>query len=131
MDDMMDFMMGVDKKNEIFNLWYEVTFLRLVVNHVLVSNPSLAECLSEEAMAACKFNAQQIVQERFPVIKIDFSEPSPEQIEKKKKHLDNLHIFNKVMGFASPNEHQKEDLACTPVIPSQEPDAPLSPLSGT
>lgn len=127
MDDIMDMMIGIDKKNEIFNLWYEVTFLRLVLNHIVVCNPSLAECLSEGIMDGCKAAAQDVVKERFPLAKIDFSEPSPEQIEKKKQHTANLHVLNKLMGAFIPNEHQTEDPACTPHTQPQELDASLAP----
>ncbi len=127
MDDILDMMIGIDKKNEIFNLWYEVTFLRIVLNHIVASNPSLAECLSEGIMDGCKAAAQEVVKERFPLAQIDFSEPSPEQIEKKKQHSANLHILNKLMGAFHPNACQTEDPACTPHTPEQEPGASLAP----
>lgn len=127
MNDIMDAMIGVDKKNEIFNLWYEVTFLRLVLNHIVASNTNLAECLSEGLLDGCKAAAQDVVKEKFPLAQIDFSEPSPEQIEKRKKHQENLHVLQKLMGAFVPNEHQTEDLACTPHIPSEELDVSLSP----
>lgn len=127
MDEILDAMIGLDKKNEIFNLWYEVTFLRIVLNHIVASNTSLAECLSEGIMDGCKAAAQQVVKERFPLAQIDFSEPSPEQMEKKKKHTENLHVLNKLMGAFIPNEHQTEDLACTPHTPESEPCASQAP----
>ena len=35
MDDIIDMLHGVDKKNEIFNLWYDVTCLRVVFSYIL------------------------------------------------------------------------------------------------
>ena len=75
MDDILDILQGVDKKNEIFNLWYEVTFLRLIVSHMVAQSLYLQEVMTPAVIDDCRKHAQKIVQDRFPAIKIDFSLP--------------------------------------------------------
>lgn len=77
MDDILDFLQGVDKKNEIFNLWYEVTFLRMIVSHMVAQSLYLQEVMTPQVIDDCRKHAQKIVQDRFPNIKIDFSLPKP------------------------------------------------------
>lgn len=103
MDDIFDKMMGFDKKNEIFNLWYEVNFLRLALNEVLKLNPSLHENLSEEIMDKCRKDAQDIVVKRFPNCNIKFNKTATE----------------------STQEHS----CCTPPDPSETPPSSPSPLN--
>lgn len=98
MNDIMDLLSGVDKKNEIFNLWYEVTFLRLILNHVIMQIPGIDSTITDEIINQCRQYAQNVVQEKFPAIKIDFSEPSEEKKEKNKHHLERLRMLNDLMG---------------------------------
>jgi hypothetical protein len=74
MDDIMDRLIGVDKKNEIFNLWYEINFLRLVLNEILVLNPTLHENLTDEIITKAREQSREIVTKRFPHCKITFNE---------------------------------------------------------
>jgi hypothetical protein len=101
MDDIIDMLQGVDKKNEIFNLWYEITFLRLVFSYIVGKSTEMQNLLTKDVIEECRKQAQTVVQERFPSIKIDFSEPSPEQKEKKEKHIDNLKFMNKLLGLST------------------------------
>jgi hypothetical protein len=80
MDDIMDRLMGIDKKNEIFNLWYEINFLRLVVNEILSLNPELHKNLNEESFQKCRKQAQDIVRVRFPGCNITFNPIESEEI---------------------------------------------------
>lgn len=73
MDDVLDKLMGVDKKNEIFNLWYEVTFLRFVFNKVLELNPNLHENLTQECLDKAREDSQVLVRKRFPNCDIKFN----------------------------------------------------------
>ena len=75
MDDIVDMLMEVDKRGEIFTLWYEVTFLRMVVNKILEFNPSLHEKMTEEAYDEARKLAQEHVKSRFPQYNLDFSKP--------------------------------------------------------
>lgn len=75
MDDLIDMLQGIDKKNEIFNLWYEITFLRLIVSHMVAQSLYLQEVMTPQVIEDCRKHAQKIVQDRFPNIKIDFSLP--------------------------------------------------------
>lgn len=74
MDDMIDVLQGFDKKNEIFNLWYEVTFLRLVLNEIMVLNPKLHENLTDETIENARKMSREVVTKRFPHCKITFNE---------------------------------------------------------
>lgn len=75
MHDMLDRLIGLDKKNEIFNLWYEVTYLRFLLVHVLQENPEVGKCITEESIQKARKDAQETVQARFPLCKIEFTEP--------------------------------------------------------
>lgn len=100
MDDIMDrVLFGFDKKNEIFNLWYEIHFLRIVVNRLLELNPTLHENFSQEDQNKAREMAQELVTKRFPNMKINFNKPEPD----------------------SPSEDQKEAPACTPEDQKEEP----------
>ena len=68
----LDLMMGFENKKEVFNLWFEVTFLRLCVNRILELNPQLKENLTQECYDKSRQEAMEIVQKRFPNFKIEF-----------------------------------------------------------
>ena len=121
MDDVMDMLYGIDKKNEIINLWYEITFLRLLMCHALGTNAEISSSITDIAIKECREAAQKVVQERFPAIKIDFSEPSEEQKKKKQKHMENLKFVNKLLGLTT-SENAQESPCCT------RPDSSESPV---
>lgn len=73
MDDILDVLMGVDKKKEIFDLWYEVTFLRHCFNSILSLNPEIHKDFDERWLQRCRELASEEVKNRFPNCKIDFS----------------------------------------------------------
>ena len=123
MEDIMDMLSGVDKKNEIFNLWYEVTFLRLILSFLVSKSEYLKSELTMDVLDECRKEAQNIVKERFPLLTIDFTEPSPEQTEKRKKHFENLKFINKLMGLKY--ENGQESPCCNHPDSSDTP--PVSP----
>lgn len=86
MDDVLDLIMGIDKKNEIINLWYEVSYVRLLLTEIVKQSPELAKCLTEEMIAKTRLDAQDIVKARFPLMKVEFL--TPEQAEEKRKKSD-------------------------------------------
>lgn len=100
-------MMGVDTASEIFTLWYEVTYLRLIVSVFLSKNSEDGKLipLNEEEFEYVRKEAQVMVQNRFPVCKLDFAQPSEEQIKQKMAHIENLRQLNAKMGgiFGTPN----------------------------
>lgn len=125
MDDIMDMLSGVDKKNEIFNLWYEVTFVRLILSFLVSKSEYLQSELTKEVLDMCRKEAQDIVKERFPLLTIDFTEQTPEQVEKRKKHFENLKFMNKLMGLKS--ESGQESPCCTRPDSSESPDVSPPP----
>ena len=70
MDNVIDAMMGLDKRKEIFNLWYEVTYLRLVVSQIIPT-----EGASNLNLEKIRKDAQEIVKKRFPEVGITFKDP--------------------------------------------------------
>lgn len=110
MDDILDRLMGVDKKKEIFDLWYEITFLRLVLNEIFILNPSLHEKMDQEKYECCRKNAQKFVSDRFPECKIKFSDPkTPEErkeyIEKCKEGVESaLTKFSEQLNKGHPED---------------------------
>lgn len=95
MDDIIDGLMGVDKRVEIFTLWYEITFLRMVLNKVLEFNTELHTKMTEEVYEEVRKRSKDIVKSRFPNIGIDFSKPrvinqeptSPIQEDESKRNI--------------------------------------------
>ena len=73
MDDILDALLGFDKKKQIFDLWYEVTVLRMVVSHMVAQSLYLQEVMTPEVIEQCRKHAQEVVQKKFPLSKIDFS----------------------------------------------------------
>lgn len=67
---------GVQNK-EIVNLWYEVTYLRFLLIHVLENNPDIGNCVTEESLHKSKELAQEVVLKRFPGLGVTFPEETP------------------------------------------------------
>lgn len=85
MNDMIDELIGFDSKKQIFDLWYEVTFLRFVLIQILESNPNLNTNIDIEK---CRKDAQEVIINKFPLFKIDFStinEPNSDYIHPEEK----------------------------------------------
>lgn len=70
--DLLNKMGGFDQTNEFFKLWYEVTYLRLLINQILVLNPSLQEKVTPEQVEQCRIGAQDVVRGLFPNMNITF-----------------------------------------------------------
>jgi len=78
MSDIFDLLIGIDKRKEIFDLWYEVTYLRVLLSELLSHNPELFKNTSEEGFENCKLKAQEIVKARFPNAGITFDAKEPD-----------------------------------------------------
>lgn len=72
MDDMLGALLGMDKNKEIFNLHYQVNYLRLLFTHLLQQNPDLAKCMNQEAFDRARDVARDIVRDRFPNFNVRF-----------------------------------------------------------
>lgn len=70
--EMLDVLFRIDKRNEIFNLWYEITYLRILFSRLVEDKPELSSILNQEVMDNARIQAQQIVKDRFPICMIDF-----------------------------------------------------------
>ena len=109
MEDKMDMLFGVDKKNEIFNLWYEINFIRLVLNEILILKPYLKENLKEESFTRARAMAREIVTKRFPHFKINFNQEIQDPTDANKQ----------------------EQTCCTHPDPSEPPPVSPDPLNAT
>ncbi len=76
-NEFLDAILGVDKKNEIFNLWYEVIYLRNILNMMIMANPSLMDGVKKANIESCRIDAQLQVVKRFPNCNIGFDEKKP------------------------------------------------------
>lgn len=70
----MSQMMGIDKNNEIFNLWYELTYLRMIVGIIAERSDTLP--ITKDEISKCRERAQELVRKRFPKCEIGFTSPS-------------------------------------------------------
>lgn len=127
MDDLIDRLMGVDKKNEIFNLWFELNFLRHCFNAILTLNPEIHKDFDEKWIERCREMSSEEVLKRFPHCKIDFFKPGekkeeppttlPEDESKRKAEeaLQGLREWLKTPKTIILD--QREDPSCTPQAP--------------
>lgn len=77
MQELKDVLSGIDKTNEIINLWYEVTFLRGVLVQLATKDQ-----LGKLNLEFARNEAQEIVRERFPKLKITFSKVTEEELKR-------------------------------------------------
>jgi len=68
-----------NSKVEIMDLWYEISFLRLVLNRILELNPSLGKSLTQECFAKARKQAHEIVCKKFDLDKESNPEKKQEQ----------------------------------------------------
>jgi hypothetical protein len=69
MDNIIDAIMGIDKRKEILTLWYEVTYLRMVISQIIPSD--VASMINFEKI---KSDAQEVVRKRFPEAELNFTD---------------------------------------------------------
>lgn len=74
MKDALEVFAGLDKTNEIFMLWYEVTYLRLVLGKLLNVGEHPKETI-DSLIETSRVEAEEFVAKRFPSFKIKFSPP--------------------------------------------------------
>lgn len=68
-DNLIDNVMGVDKRNEIFTLWYEITYLRMVISKIIPQD--MQDKINFEEI---KKDAQEVVRKRFPKALLNFDD---------------------------------------------------------
>lgn len=78
MDENVKKVLGFDETKEILDLWYEVSFLRFMISHILSENPQMNQ-LKIDHFNTSKGQAQQCVKNRFPAMNLTFSEPKVEE----------------------------------------------------
>lgn len=76
MQDEIDMLMGIDKRKEIFDLWYEVSFLRHLMTLVASQIPESSKYMTDEIFELARNSAQAEVRHKFPSCMIEFTKPS-------------------------------------------------------
>lgn len=76
-EDALSQMMGFDKNKEIFNLWYEVTYLRILLGYVVANAEGVS--LNENILTGARIAAQTEVTRRFPMCTITFPDSNSEE----------------------------------------------------
>lgn len=74
MKDALEVFAGLDKTNEIFMIWYEVTYLRLVLGKLMNVGQHPKEMV-DSIIENSRTEAEEFVVKRFPSFKIKFSPP--------------------------------------------------------
>lgn len=64
----------MNQMQEILYLWFEITFERKVMNHILSYHPSIKECITQKAVDVLRKEAQDFVSERFPTLGVKFTQ---------------------------------------------------------
>lgn len=64
----------LDTVKEIFDLWYELSYFKLVFQEMLNQNPELVKSYSPEMFDKCRMGAQEILRKKFG-IDLAYSKP--------------------------------------------------------
>lgn len=72
----MGLMMGINSPKEVLNLWYEITYMRYILNYIIEKNPKMDKCINDEVIEQARMMAQNEVNAKFPSIKIDYPKPN-------------------------------------------------------
>jgi hypothetical protein len=70
--------LNVDTVKEMFDLWYEVTFLRFLMTEIINHNESLGKFIKPETFEDCRRKAQVFLKDKFK-IDLEYSKPKEEQ----------------------------------------------------
>jgi hypothetical protein len=66
---------GVDQLKEIFDLWYEVTYLRYILTEIMQRNPkAIIDPIHEDVFDECRHKAQLFLKDKFK-IDLEYSNP--------------------------------------------------------
>ena len=78
-DTTIESLMGMNKTNEILNLWFELCFLRSMTNRhltVLYQNSDYSKEFTKSIIDDCREEARKEVEKKFPKFTIDFKKPN-------------------------------------------------------
>lgn len=64
--------LGIDVPQEIFDLWYEITYLRSLFSIVLEKNPDISEAITKETFEQARKIAQVGLKKRFPNVDLEY-----------------------------------------------------------
>jgi hypothetical protein len=75
-DELKSRVLNVDTVKEMFDLWYEVTFLRFLMTEIVNHNESLGKFLDQDTFENCRRKAQVFLKDKF---KIDLEYQNPKE----------------------------------------------------
>ena len=67
---LMQHIHGIDHLKEIFDLWYELSYIRFLLGEVLLTNPGVR--LLPESLEKARALAQDVLKEKFPTVDLDY-----------------------------------------------------------
>jgi hypothetical protein len=79
MNELNSIFLGIDPNKEIVNLWYEVTYLRHLLNYTITMSPDLFHMITPEIIQGAKDRAQEEMMLRFPRCDLTFGEKKLEK----------------------------------------------------
>lgn len=82
MSELLNQLRMIDPTKEMINLWYEVNFIRNIVQTIMDKNNLTMIQLTQENVENAREVAQKAVQSRFPLLKIKFEGTSTEETVK-------------------------------------------------
>jgi hypothetical protein len=71
-DDVKVAVMRLDTPKEIFDLWYELSYMRVILSTLLKENPDLIKNWGKDTVESCRKIAQDLVKERFPKANLEY-----------------------------------------------------------
>lgn len=69
---LMQHLHGIDHLKQIFDLWFELNYLRCVLNEITVENKLT---LNPKSLEKARDMAKMMMKERFPTVDLDYSNP--------------------------------------------------------
>ena len=64
--------LGIDVPQEVFDLWYELIYLRSLVSIILEKNPDISEGITKETFEQARKLAQGGLKKRFPNVDLEY-----------------------------------------------------------
>ncbi len=74
LEEKVDFMLGLDHKKEIFDLWYEITYLRHIINIMLSLSPEICDKITPTNLKEARNLSKIEVMTKFNKFNITFGE---------------------------------------------------------
>lgn len=77
---------GLDTVNEVINLWFEVTYLRILISEILINNEQVINSISPEIFEKCRERSKEFLLDKFPMMGIKFNDKENESKKSEEKN---------------------------------------------